>query len=275
MSHTTFQWTTADGLTLFAQAWAVSQPKAVVGIIHGMGEHSGRYVHVAQALNAANISVVAYDHRGHGLSEGQKGHTPNYGFLLDGVDQLMAEMNRVAPNAPKFLFGHSMGGNVVLNYALQRHPKVNGIIASGPYLRLAFAPPAIQVALAKLVNGILPALGQPTNLDASGISRDKAVVDKYLKDPLVHGRVTPRFFVEMEREAKWALDNASKMKLPLLIYHGSADKLTSHDASKEFASNAHGDVTWKSWEGFYHECHNEPEQQQVFALIIDWINAHL
>jgi len=273
MSHTTFQWTTSDRLTLFAQAWTVEQPKAVVGIIHGIGEHCGRYVHLARALNEANFSVVAYDQRGHGLSEGKRGHTPNNNLLLDGVDQLLAEMSRVAPGAPQFLFGHSMGGNVLLNHALRRHPKINGIIASAPYLRLAFAPPAIQVALAKIVKGILPALGQPTNLDASSISRDKAVVETYMKDPLVHGRITPSLFVEIDEAAKWALDNAAELTLPLLIFHGTEDKLTSHDASKEFAAKAKGDVTWKSWEGLYHECHNEPEQQQVFQLMIDWINA--
>lgn len=272
MSHTTFQWTTSDGLSLFAQAWTVAQPKAVVGIIHGMGEHCGRYLHVARALNDANFSVVAYDQRGHGLSEGKRGHTPNNDSLLDGVDQLLAEMSSVAPGAPQFLYGHSMGGNVLLNYALRRHPKINGIIASAPYLKLAFEPPAIQVALAKLVKGILPSLGQPTNLDATSISRDKAVVDAYLKDPLVHGRITPAFFVEIDGAAKWAFENAAGLKLPLLIYHGSADKLTLHDASKEFAAKVKGDVTWKSWEGLYHECHNEPEQEQVIKLVIDWIS---
>ena len=275
MAHTTSQWTATDGIRLFVQAWTVEAPKAVIGIIHGMGEHSSRYAHVAKALNNAGMSVVSYDQRGHGKSEGKKGHTPSLDLLLDGVDQLLEEMGRLAPSAPKFLFGHSMGGNVLLNHALRRNPKVNGIIASGPYLRLAFEPPAIQVALAKLVKGIVPALGQPTNLDASAISRDKAVVDAYLKDPLVHGRITPAFFVEIDGAAKWALEHAADLKLPLLIYHGAADRLTSHDASKEFASKVKGDVTWRSWAGLFHECHNEPEQQQVFEVIINWVNAHI
>jgi alpha-beta hydrolase superfamily lysophospholipase len=275
MPHTTTHWNTADGLRLFAQAWTVEQPKAVVGIIHGMGEHSTRYAHMADALNKAGMSVVSFDHRGHGKSEGKKGHTPSIGHLLDGVDQLLEEMARQAPGAPAFLFGHSMGGNVLLNHALRRHPKVKGIISSGAYLRLAFEPPAIQVALAKLVKGILPALGQPTNLDATAISRDKKVVDIYMNDPLVHGRITPAFFVEIDAAAKYAMEHAAELNIPLLIYHGAEDRLTAHDGSKEFASKVKGDVTWRSWEGLYHECHNEPEQQQVFAFIIDWINARL
>lgn len=271
MAHSTTEWITSDGLRLFAQSWTVDAPKAVLGIIHGMGEHSGRYAHMATALNSEGISVVAFDHRGHGRSEGKRGHTPSYAFLLDGVDMLLAEMGKVAPGVPKFLFGHSMGGNVLLNHALERRPDVRGIIASGAYLRLAFEPPAIQVALAKLVKGILPALGQPTNLDATAISRDPKVVEAYLNDPLVHGRITPAFFVEVDARAKWAMDHAADLTLPLLIYHGDADRLTSHDASKEFAERAKGDVTWKSWQGLYHECHNEPEQAEVFTLITEWI----
>lgn len=275
MAHTTAHWTTSDGLSLFAQSWTVESPKAVLGIIHGMGEHSGRYAHMAAAMNAVGISVVAYDHRGHGRSGGKKGHTPSFELLLDGVDRLIEEMGKMAPSVPQFLFGHSMGGNVVLNHALRRLPKVNGIIASGPYLRLAFEPPAIQVALAKLVKGILPALGQPTNLDASAISRDPEVVRAYMNDPLVHGRITPAFFVEIDGAARYAMAHAADLELPLLIYHGSEDRLTSHDASAEFASKAKGDVTWKSWDGLYHECHNEPEQAEVFKLVSDWMLARI
>jgi alpha-beta hydrolase superfamily lysophospholipase len=273
MPHAITQWNTKDGLSLFAQSWTVESPKAVLGIIHGMGEHSSRYAHMAKAMNAAGISVVAYDHRGHGKSGGKKGHMDSIDQLLDGVDQLLGEMTKLAPGAPQFLFGHSMGGNVLLNHALRRRPNIKGIIASGAYLRLAFAPPAIQVALAKLVKGVLPALGQPTNLDATAISRDRNVVDAYLKDPLVHGRITPAFFVEIDAASKYAMDHTGELKLPLLIYHGSADRLTSHDASEEFARKVKGDVTWKSWSGLYHECHNEPEQAEVFKLITDWVLA--
>lgn len=273
MAHTTLQWKTADGLTLFAQAWTVDSPKAVLGLVHGMGEHSSRYAHLARAMNDAGISVVAYDHRGHGKSGGKRGHMMSIDQLLDGVDQLLAEMKRLAPEAPKFLYGHSMGGNVLLNHALRRKSDVRGIIVSGPYLRLSFEPPAIQVALAKLVKGILPALGQPTNLDATAISRDAAVVKAYTSDPLVHGRITPAFFVEIDAAARFAMEHVKDLRTPMLIYHGSADRLTSHDATEEFASKASGDVTWKSWEGLYHECHNEPEQGEVFKLVSDWILA--
>jgi alpha-beta hydrolase superfamily lysophospholipase len=273
MPHAITQWKTKDGLSLFAQSWTVDSPKAVLGIIHGMGEHSSRYAHMAKAMNAIGISVVAYDHRGHGKSGGKKGHMDSIDQLLDGVDQLLGEMAKLAPGAPQFLFGHSMGGNVLLNHALRRKPNVQGIIASGAYLRLAFAPPAIQVALAKLVKGILPALGQPTNLDATAISRDAKVVDAYLKDPLVHGRITPAFFVEIDAASRYAMEHASELKLPLLIYHGSADRLTSHDASEEFARKVKGDVTWRSWSGLFHECHNEPEQNDVFRMVSDWILA--
>jgi alpha-beta hydrolase superfamily lysophospholipase len=230
---------------------------------------------VAEALNDAGFSVVAFDHRGHGRSGGKRGHTPSYDQLLSDVDMLLAHARTVAQGGKVFLYGHSMGGNVVLNHALRRKSDVAGVIASSPWLRLAFEPPKFEVTLAGIFRNLLPGFVQGTKLDASAISRDKAVVDAYIKDPLVHDRISVSFFLGTYEAGLWALAHAAEQKKPLYIFHGTADRLTSHDASRQFANLAKGDVKWQSWDGLFHECHNEPEKALVIAAIADWIGQRV
>ncbi len=273
MQHNEFNWKAKDGTEIFGQSWLVEEPKAVVGIVHGMGEHAARYNYMIDALSAAGVSVVGYDQPGHGKSGGKRGHVSDYGQLMDCVDDLLAKLGELAPEAPKFLFGHSMGGNVLLNHLLKRRPRISGAIVSGPWLRLAFDPPAIQVGLARFVSGFLPGLVQSSNLDVTAISKDPKEVKRYSDDPLVHDKISTGFFVAVHSNGLWALDHAADLKTPLLLYHGTADTLTSHDASKEFAEKAGGDVTWRSLEGFFHESHNEPEREDLFKMITDWISS--
>lgn len=271
MAHREFTLSATDGLSLYAQEWTVENPKAVLALVHGMGEHSGRYAHVAAYLNGIGVSVAAIDHRGHGHSGGKRGHTPNHDQLLSDVGTLLAHARSMAKGSKVFLFGHSMGGNVVLNYALRRKDGADGVIASGPWLRLAFEPPKFEVTLAGIFRNLLPGFTQGTKLDTKAISRDAAVVKAYENDPLVHDRISVSFFLGTYEAGLWALSHAADLKLPLLIYHGTADRLTSHQASAEFARAATTDVTWRAFEGLYHECHNEPEKQQVFDLLGQWI----
>ncbi len=273
MEHRDLKWQSSDGIDIYGQCWLNdAKSKAVVCIVHGMGEHSGRYTHVAKYFVDAGYSVIAYDQRGHGKSDGKRGHTPSYDLLLDGVTDLLKQAEKIAPGVPKFIYGHSMGGNVVLNYALRRKPEVAGIIASSPYLKLAFDPPAIKVAAGRLVNNILPGFTQSTELDATAISRDKKVVDAYLNDPLVHDKISARFFVEVHSAGLWAIEHASEMKLPLLLFHGTEDKLTSPEGSKEFADKVKENCTFRLWDGFYHETHNEPEKEEVLKYIVTWLD---
>lgn len=247
----------------------------MVGIIHGMGEHSGRYNYMVDALNAADISVVSYDQMGHGKTEGKRGHVADYDMLLSCVGELTSKMMELVPAKPMFLFGHSMGGNVLLNYLLQRKPKINGAVVSAPWLKLAFEPPALQVKLGRVVSGILPGLVQSTKLDVNAISRDSAEVKRYKDDQLVHDKISTAFFTGVYDSGIWALEHASELQTPVLLYHGTGDQLTSHDASKEFAEKSN--VTFKSLDGYYHESHNESpkNREKVFKMIIDWINGQL
>lgn len=277
MVHEEYSWGSKIGKKIYGQSWLVENPKAVLGIIHGMGEHSGRYNYMVDALNAANISVVSYDQMGHGKTEGKKGHVANYDMLLGCVGELSSKMVELVPAKPTFLLGHSMGGNVLINYLLRRNPKINGAIVSAPWLKLAFDPPAIQVKLGRLVSGILPALVQSTKLDVKAISRDQKEVQRYVNDPLVHDKISTAFFVGVHDAGQWAMENASRLKVPTLIYHGSGDTITSHAASKKFAEEAGELATFKSFEGYFHEAHNEApaDRQKVFETINAWIDEQL
>jgi alpha-beta hydrolase superfamily lysophospholipase len=266
-------WQSKDGTKLFEKVWSPKgEIKAALCLVHGMGEHCERYAHVADFLNQNGVAVVTFDHRGHGKSEGKRGHSPNYDTLLDDVGMALDKTTELFPNVPTFLFGHSMGGNVVLNYALRRKPNVKGIIASAPWLRLAFAPSKIDLTLAKLMINIYPSFTQSTKLDATAISRDAKEVEKYVKDTLVHDLISPAFFLGAFDAGNYALEHASEMAYSLLIYHGTKDRLTSYEGSKEFASKVNPQlVTWRSWEGLFHEMHNEPEKAEVMQMLLEWI----
>jgi alpha-beta hydrolase superfamily lysophospholipase len=274
MQHFEFAWQTEDGLRLYAQGWQPeTEPKGVVCLVHGLGEHSGRYAHLAAFLNQAGYALLAFDLRGHGQSEGQHGHTPSYDALLDDIAHLLDEAAGRYPDHSRFLYGHSLGGNLVINYALRRRPKLAGVIATGPLFRPAFEPPAWKLTLARIMYNLWPTLAMSNELDRQVLSRDPAVVRAYNEDPLVHDRLTPRLTMDMLQAGLWSMEHAAEFPLPLLLMHGSDDRLTSAQASREFAAQAGEVCTLKIWDGFYHEIHNEPEQGLVFGYLLEWLNG--
>ena len=267
---------TRDGIRLFTQEWAPeSDVKAAICLVHGLGEHSGRYTHVAAYLAENGYALDAYDLRGHGKSSGARGNTPSYDALMDDIALVLANTQARYPGKPVFLYGHSLGGNQVLNFALRRQPKVSGVISTGPWLRLAFDPPALQVTLGRVMNSIYPSFTQANGLERAALSRDDQVVMNYENDPLVHDRISARLFMGFYQSGYWALDHASDFSYPLLLMHGCADRLTSAQASREFAQKAGACCTLKIWEGFYHEIHNEPEQASVMKVMVDWLDQNL
>lgn len=270
-----FSWQTADGIKIYGIDWPCENPCAVVGIIHGLGEHVHRYEHVVDYFHQHNIAVIGYDRRGHGRSGGKKGHTTSYKAFLDEIGQLAVEAEERYPHTPVFLYGHSMGGNLLLSYIIRRHPNIQGAIVSAPHIRLAFQSSAVMVALGRMMKGVFPGFTQPNGLDVEQISRDAAEVEKYKNDPYVHNKLTAITGMGMLESAA-ALDKyQGAFPVPLLLMHGGADGITDPQGSEDFAKRVTGDVTFKKWEGLYHEIHNEPEKEEVIALIVNWINEHL
>jgi alpha-beta hydrolase superfamily lysophospholipase len=275
MNHSEFSWTADDGVNIFAQSWTLpGRSKAMIALVHGLGEHSSRYTHLASYLNGHEYSVAAFDLRGHGKSGGPRGHTPSYETLMDDIERFLAEAGTLAPDTPIFLYGHSLGGNLGLNYALRRKPTLQGMIISGPWLRLPAEPGKAQVTLARIMNKIRPTFAQSSALDTKGLSHDPEIVRAYEQDPLVHDKISARLFLEAYQAGLWALEQAGQFPIPLLLMHGEADRLTSAEASREFAAKKQEGCTLKIWEGLYHEIHNEPEKEDVYQEIVSWLESH-
>jgi len=267
--------TTRDNLKIAIFSNQLKSEKGLILITHGMGEHANRYGHMANFFSNEGFAVMAFDIRGHGCSEGKRGHAPGYDYLMDDLDRVYLKVKTDYPSLPIFLFGHSMGGNLVLNFLLRKQKELNGAIVTGPYLRLGFEPPKWKIILAKLSANIWPSLSQPTELELDALSRNQDVIHKYEDDELVHDRITSAFFVNVHFAGQYAISHANEIKTPLLIMHGEDDRLTSPEGSKEFASNANSNVHLKLWKGLYHELHNEPEKKEVFQYELEWIEELL
>jgi alpha-beta hydrolase superfamily lysophospholipase len=268
-----FQLTTADGLQLSGQYFTpMGEMKGVVVLIHGMGEHFGRYKHVAEFFAGIGYATVGMDLRGHGKSGGKRGHTPSYNHLMDDIGLLFKKAAELFSGLPVLLYGHSMGGNLAANYALRRNPPLKGLILSAPYFKLAFEPPKWKVAMAKALAGIFPSFTLSTGLDVTALSRDQAVIDAHKNDPLIHDRISSAFFFSVHQAGLYPIEHAKDLRVKTLAMHGTADRITSVEGTKAFAANNPQMIELKLWEGFYHELHNEKEKQRVFDYMADWIN---
>ncbi len=193
---------------------------------------------------------------------------------MDDVTAFLAEAGKEFPGLPLVLYGHSLGGNVALNYGLRRKPALAGVIASAPVLTLSFAPSPVKMALGKVLRKIAPAIVMANEIDRKGLSRDAAVVRAYGADPLVHDRISARLGMDFLDAGAWALAHAGEWSLPLLLMHGGADRLCSATGSGDFAARAGDCCTLRVFDGCYHEIHNEPGKQQVFDCVLQWLDEH-
>ncbi|OQW86253.1 MAG: hypothetical protein BWK78_10275 [Thiotrichaceae bacterium IS1] len=209
--------------------------------------------------------------RGHGTATGPRGHAPSYLAIMADLDLFLIVMQQHYPSVPIFLYGHSLGGNLVINYALRYHPTIAGIIATAPALRPAFQPAKWKLWLANLLYHLWPSFSFPAELDLSALSHDSNIVQQYRQDPLIHGRLSARLGLDILATGEWALQHANELTLPLLLMHGEADRITSAEASSEFAHQAGRRCTLKLWEGLYHEIHNEPESEAILVYLVNWL----
>jgi len=262
-----------DNLKLHGCTWEVKKPIGIICLVHGMGEHIERYEHVAAAFNKNQISAWGFDHRGHGRSEGKRGHTPSIECMFDDIEQLLVLIRKQHPYLPVIIYGHSMGGNVSLNFLLHRHSKeVSFGVITSPWLRLTNPPAGFQLWLAMFGAKFLPALAQPNGLNVSDISSVKAVQEAYANDPLNHDRITAGLFMEINTMGEKAIAIANTLKTPILLAHGTADNIASAKASEAFAKGAPTDkVTLKFWNGLKHETHNEHNKEEVISFYVDWV----
>lgn len=277
MKHREMNWKAKDGIDLFAQVWEpqVVSPRAVVCLMHGLGEHSGRYAHVAEALEKEGFVLLGFDLRGHGRSGGARGHISSIDDYLNDIDLLLEQARTYNPGLPCILYGHSLGGTLALHYGLKRKPNLKGVIATGASLQTALEEQPLKIFLAKALGALMPKVPLPSGLDARSLSRDEAVVQAYLSDPLVHDRVSLGFGRIMLGVNKWTREHAGEFPLPLLMMHGKSDRLTYPSGSSAAAAALKDRCTLVLWDGAYHEIHNEPEKAEVFKTMMMWMDARL
>ncbi len=269
-------WVDAEGLKFFAQGWEPDKnPKAVVALLHGLGEHTGRYAHVGETFARSGYALMWMDLRGHGRSGGPRGHTPSADAYMQDIDLFLQHVRERYPGLPLFLYGHSLGAILSLYYTLRRRPNLVGVIASGPALHSSIETQKAKVMLAKILGGLAPTVSIPSGLVTSHLSHDPQVERRYLSDPLVQDRVSLGFGKHMLGVTGWTLEHAAEFPVPLLMSHGAEDMIALPSSSREFAAGAGDKATLLMWEGLYHETHNETRKDEVLKAYVDWMDARL
>lgn len=273
-----WEWKSFDSLMMHSKGWAPEKkPKAIVCLVHGHGEHIGRYEHVGAAFTDAGYVLLGFDLRGHGKSGGQRGHSPSFEAFLRDIDEFIRETQSRYPDAPRFLYGHSLGGLLTLSYALNRKKlDVRGLIVTSPGLRTALHEQKAKVAIAKLLGQLTPTVTLASGLSTEHLSRDPQVVKAYVNDPLVHDKMTLGFGRAALQVTSSIFEQAGRLSVPMLLAYCSGDQLTYPRGSEEFAGLApKGLVTLKKFEGLYHEPHNEPEKAEVLKTYIQWLDGQV
>ena len=274
MQQEEFQFISHHGLQLFATSWQPEKVKGVVCLIHGLGEHLGRYQHVAHHLTQHGFACYAYDQRGHGKTPGKRGHAQQQPLWID-VENFMKKARADHLEVPMFLYGHSWGGNVVSNYLL-RQPvhELTAAILTSPWFQLSFEPPAWQVKLGQMMSTIYPSFTQSNQLKEDFLSRDPQVGKDYREDPLVHDRISAGLFAGTLDSGRYALEHAHTIKIPTLVMHGTDDQITSYQASEAFAAS-NDLIQLKLWPQYRHETHNEIGKEAVLQFITDWLQQYV
>ncbi len=276
MAHNEFEQTAIDGVKLYFQIWETEQNlKGTICLVHGLGEHSGRYAHWAGLLNQNGYTVIAYDLRGHGKSGGPRGHINSFDEYLGDTDILLKEGKNRFPDAPQFLYGHSLGSIIVCDYVLRRKPYLAGVVLTALVTQTPLTEQKGKIFLAKILGGIVPGFSMDSGLDPASISRDANIVSIYTHDPLVHSKTSFGFAKSSLETIDWINEHADEWALPVLFLHGEADKLAYINGAREIASKIKGDCTLKIWPGLFHEVHNEPEKEEVFEYLRSWLDQHI
>ncbi len=283
MKHEESKFTGYGDLQLYYQTWRPDDaPKATLIVVHGLGEHGGRYMNLVNAIVPDGVTVYAFDHRGHGRSaEKMVAHVDSWDEYRGDVAAFVQMVAKNEADTPLFLMGHSMGGLIVTNYVLH-HPdglrgsdKLRGVIISAPPLGEVDVSPVLR-GIGKVMSAIKPDFAIDSGLDVNGISRDPAVVAAYENDPLVHGKVSARWSTEFFKTIDWTRDHAADFKSPVLMIHGEADSLVPIAGSRAFFEQIQQeDKTYIAYEGGYHESLNDLHHAQAAADIGGWIEARI
>lgn len=270
--------TSRDGTRLFWRSEVPeTEPQAWVGIVHGYGDHSGRYSQPSQAIAAAGFGVLSFDYRGHGRADGPRADCGQWSDYLDDLKAFFSRLTEVAAGKPIFLLAHSHGALMATHFLGAGVPsELKGVVLSAPFYALAFEPPPLKVFGARLIRSILPGLKVGNELKPEQLSRDTAWQDATRADPYYLHHTTPRWFFGCQAAQHALKGLGSKIGLPLLMLAGTADPIASMPAAKAFFETlASKDKTYKEYDDFRHEVLMEKGKELVWADVTRWISEHL
>ncbi|MBI2061394.1 MAG: lysophospholipase [Nitrospirae bacterium] len=263
-----------DKTRIFYRRFRSEKPCCALVVVHGLGEHSGRYKEFAHAMVRSNIEVFAMDLRGHGRTEGRRGCVDSLRTYGEDINAFLEFIPKWIKGIPLFVLGHSLGGLIVSHWSLfqtgSHSPR--GVILSSPALGIAVKVPALKAAVGRGLSKLMPDLTMDNELDPKLLSRDEAEVRAYVDDPLVHRRISTRLFTEMVAAMDRVQADGAGWKFPLLMILGESDRIVSVDAAKAFFANVgHSDKTLNSWPEFKHEPFHEIGRPEAFDTVGQWI----
>jgi alpha-beta hydrolase superfamily lysophospholipase len=276
MTHSEGTLSVGEGKELYYQCWSPDgKARAALVIVHGFGEHGGRYGNVVNTLVPTGWAVYCMDNRGHGKSFGKRGHVMAWDEYLDDLSRFVSLVKEKEPNNPLFILGHSMGGLIAADFVEHKPEGLSGVILSGPALSRGAVSPVLLFA-GRVMSAIWPGFTMDTKLDAQAVSRDKAVVETYKNDPLVHSMASARMGTEMGRAIARVLADAGGMSLPVLIVHGGGDRLIPAATSRDlFSRIGSRDKKRLEFPRFFHETHNDVGWHDSVAEMAAWLEGHL
>jgi acylglycerol lipase len=277
MQHTEGKFTGRNNYSLYRQAWLPDGiPVAVLIVVHGIAEHSGRYANLVNYFAPKGYAIYSFDLRGHGKSDGKRSYVERFSYYPDDLKTFCDKVSEENKNMKTFLVGHSMGSTIAVDYAIEHQGELNGLIVSGTTLKAGASISKASIFMAKILSALIPKMGVKA-LDSADISRDKAVVEAYVDDPLNYtGKLSARVGAELLKTMEKLQSKMSELSLPILIMHGAADRISDPSSSRMLFDGAGSkDKTLKLYEGFYHEIFNDPDRQQVFSDMDDWLKLHV
>lgn len=272
MPVTEYQWKSFDGLDLYALQWPSNErPEAVVAFVHGLGDHCRRYDEWFSKFTDRNYSVLTFDYRGHGRSQGKRGVIRQYDDLLKDVALLHEKATMLFPGIPLVLYGHSLGATLVLSYILRSVSQPDLAIASSPWLQLSNPPGKFVSDLMKIANIVAPSFTFKTGLHSSDFSTLDGFSEKREKDAYVHNRISARLFLEVEKETKWISTHLTDVETPLLLMQGRDDLIMDGAATRRLYNGSPGHISYRDWNYAGHQLHNSERSREVMDFITDWI----
>ncbi|MBX3420007.1 MAG: lysophospholipase [Pirellulaceae bacterium] len=264
------------GLRRYAYRWQPqSEVLATIGIVHGLGEHAGRYAELADHLTSVGFAVTAWDLPGHGHDPGRRGVVTNYDSLLDETGTFFRWSRGFAADRPCFLLGHSMGGNLVVNYILRQEQRPTAAIASSPMFRSPQEPRGLTKVLARMAARVFPNACLSTGFKVSDLNDDPVAQDQVSRDPLYHRRISLRLGAALIDSGRWAMEHASRLAIPLLITHANDDRLTLAEGSAQFAAAAGTNCQFHRLQNHRHETFRDLGKRPVIQMFVQFLQAQL